>query len=175
MHQTVMKYYIILILFFTVSIAQAQNNVRLYAYTQDVTPGIAAKERDQDGKIIKKTTDKTYHYFMYLASSSKSKIYPVALWIKGEQVGVKSEAVNTIPVVLTTDNGTLQPNEVILVPKTKAKVFQLTGTSGGTSKEFPKAKTLSNTNELVLVYKLNGKFYYASQKKFAELSPSTLQ
>jgi hypothetical protein len=172
-----MKYSIsLLIIFMAITgFAQAQKGVKLFGYIQPVSKGIAAKERDENGNVIKNTNTKLHNYFVYLSSTSKSRIYPAEIWIKGERLGVKAETVSKTPVVLTKDDGTMNPSESTLVPKTKGKVLRLTGTTQAPFKEFAKAKTLAAENELVVVYKLAGKFYYATQKSLTELGSAVLQ
>lgn len=155
--------------------AQAQNGVKLYGYAQSVTQGMAGKQLDENGKVVKKTPAKLRNYFMYLSSASKNRMYPVEIWIKGERLGVKAEAVSTTPVTTVVDDGSMNAKTIVLVPQTTSKVWLLTGTKGPLLKEFPKAKTLAETNELVLVYRLNGKFGYATLKEFQQLSDGAMQ
>lgn len=172
-----MKYLIILLIVFLgiAGFAQAQNGVKLYGYIQSVTQGVAGKQLDENGKAVKKTPSKLYNYFMYLSSASKNRMYPVEIWIKGERLGVKAEAVSTTPVTTVVDDGSMNAKTIVLVPQTTSKVWLLTGTKGPLLKEFPKAKTLAETNELVLVYRLNGKFGYATLKEFQQLSDGAMQ
>lgn len=177
MHQMNMKYtiaFFIAILGLS-NLANAQKSIRLYGYEQAVTKGMAGRERDENGKIITKAPAQLYNYFMYITSTNKNRIYPAELWIKGQKLGVKAEAVNTTPVTMLQDDGTTNAAKIVLVPKTTAKVFHLTGTTTPSPKEFGKAKKLAEANELVVVYKLNGKFQYATLKKFAALSSAALQ
>ena len=149
------------------SLAHAQNGVKLYGYFQSVSPGIISKEQSNNEKL--------FNYFMYLSSSNKSRLYPVEAWIKGKRVGLTYELTKT-PVIKFKDEGVVQnPEKIILVPSTTSKVYQLTGTSIVDGKNFSKAKTLSSSNELVVVYKLNGKFYYATLKKLSELEAANMQ
>jgi hypothetical protein len=177
MHLMVMKHrMVLLILFFGITLfAEAQSTVKLYGYTQRSTPGIAGRERDENGQIKKPANNNLYSYFIYLTGPSKSRMYPAELWIRGERLGVKAETVLQTPVEITKDNVTTTSEKVTLVPKTTAKVLQLTGTRETPGKKFIKAKNLATTNELVVVYKLNGKFYYATLKKFTSLNSVALQ
>ena len=176
MHQVNMRYTIALLAFLAIAgFAQAQSSVKLYGYVQSVTPGMAGKQLDENGKAVKKSPAKLYNYFMYLSSASKNRMYPVEIWIKGERLGVRAEAVSTTPVTTVVDDGSMKAKTIVLVPETTAKVWLLTGTREPLLKEFPKAKTLANTNELVLIYKLNGKFGYATLKAFQQLSAAAMQ
>jgi hypothetical protein len=58
-----------------------------------------------------------------------------------------------------------------MVPKTSGQVIQVTPISKSDGKRFPKARLKAATNELVVVYKLNGKFYSATLKKLTRLEP----
>jgi hypothetical protein len=177
MHQVNMRYTIILLIAFLgiASFAQAQSGVKLYGYVQSVTQGVAGKQLDENGKVVKKTPAKLHNYFMYLTSTSKNRMYPVEIWIKGERLGVKAEAVSTTPVTTVVDDGSMNAKTIVLVPETTSKVWLLTGTREPLLKKFPKAKTLAEKNELVVVYRLNGKFGYATLKEFQQLSSGAMQ
>jgi len=176
MHLSTMKYKIFfLVLFFSAAFfAQAQKAVKLYGYTQRTTPGMAAKQKDDNGRV-KKTDNNLYSYFIYLSNASGSRIYPAEMWIRGERLGVKAEAVAHTPVEIVKDNVMANSKKITLVPKTTAKVLQLTGTPEIPGKNFAKAKNLATSNELVVVYKLNGQFYYATLKEFTDLNSAALQ
>lgn len=171
-----MKYSIVLLgLFLSIAVAaQTQKGVRLYGYVQAVTKGMAGKERDEKGNV-KKSPSKLYTYHLYLTSQSKNRIYPAEIWIKGERLGVKYETVSQTPVTISKDDALPNAEQIVLVPKTKALVLRLTGSRETPEKNFNKAKDLAAYNELVVVYKSGGVFYYAALNKFSELGRGVLQ
>lgn len=156
-------------------LVQAQSGVKLYGYQQAVTRGMAGRERDENGKVVRKEQSPMYNYQIYLTSNYKGRIYPIELWIKGERKGVKAETVTTTPVTMVQNDGTTEPKKIVLVPATRSKVWLLTGTTVPPQKQFTKAKTLAASNELVLVYKRNGSFQYATLKKLTVLGSAVLQ
>ena len=162
-------------LLFTLSLTahlQAQE-VKLYGYVQKVTPGVsAAVELDENGARKKLSGKVMENYLMYLAGPSRSRVYLVEGWIKGEKVGLKGTPVKS-PVKVTAFSETGEAVDV--VPKTAATVWQLTGTTAFAGKTFEKAKGLAQTNDLVVVYKLNGRFRYATLKSFTPLETVHLQ
>jgi hypothetical protein len=152
--------------------ATAQN-VKLYGYVQKVTPGISATvELDENGNRVKRSGASMENYFMYLAGPANSRVYLVEGWIKGERVGLKGTTVKT-PVQITASSETGKVVEV--VPKSTAMVWQLTGTTAPAGKTFEKAKRLAQTNEMVVVYRLNGQFRYATLKNLTPLETAHLQ
>ena len=171
-----MKYSISLALLLLVlsGFARAQNGIKLYGYVQAVSPGFAGRQRDENGKLVQKSSARV-NYNIFLSSPSKSRIDPIEIWIKGKRYGVKSEAVDTTPVTVTLHEGRPDKGKVVLVPQTTARVFRLTGTPGPLFKDFPRAKKRALTHELVVVYQLNGKFYSATLAKFTGLESALLQ
>lgn len=145
--------------------------VKLHGYVQKSTPGIkAARDFDENGNAKAKTEPSKGSYYVYITAPPNTRLYLVEGWLKGERIGLKAEPVDG-PAKITNDNG----EERVLVPKTNAQVWQLTGTKEVSGKNFPKAKTLAKTAELVVVYKLNGKFGYATLKQLSKLETNHLQ
>ncbi len=166
-----------LLLLFVVLVAAclsaSAQNVKLYGYVQKVTPGVSATvELDENGARRKVAGKAMESYFMYLAGPSASRVYLVEGWIRGERVGLKGNTVKT-PVTVTASPETGEPVE--LVPKSTATVWQLSGTTATSGKSFEKAKGLARTNELVVVYRLNGRFGYATLKSFTPLETAHMQ
>lgn len=167
----------ILLLLFIVLIAArlsaTAQNVKLYGYVQKVTPGASATvELDENGGRRKLTGKAMENYFMYLSGPSKSRVYLVEGWIKGERMGLKGNIVKT-PVTVTASPETGESVEV--VPKSTETVWQLTGTTATAGKTFEKARQLAQSNEMVVVYRLNGQFRYATLKSFIPLETAHMQ
>jgi len=64
---------------------------------------------------------------------------------------------------------------ITLVAKTSNKVQRIIAFPIIEGKQFPNAKKKSITNDLVVVYKLNGKFYSATLKKLTRLEPRNFE
>jgi hypothetical protein len=175
-----MKYFLILIvlsvLLSTRLFAQSRSDVKLYAYARPVTGGVMPKISTQENGSQTMIKPKTkYSYLFYLEGPKKLRIYPVELWIKGERYGIKTTAVNTTPVEITSGELPQYTKTITLVPKTKNRVIKLDPAVAVNGKNFPKAKAKAETNEIVLVYKYGGKFYYAVQDKIKLIEPIVLQ
>ena len=76
-------------------------------------------------------------------------------------------------MAIAYDNGDFEPEKIILVPATKDTSVQLLVNSLPL-KSTPIKKSLIENNELVVVYKLKGKFYSKTLKKLKELSTASL-
>lgn len=148
--------------------AQSKGSISLYGYKQAVLPGTIPKGvTDENGKEVEIEYKPRYNYFIYTASNAR--IYPVEIWINGQAYAVKTNEISQTPVEHFNPTGSPENGEkTILVPKTSKKVIQIT-LAPSISTQNAKAKTLSDTNELVLIYKQNGRSYYSSLKKIKEL------
>lgn len=158
----------------TLITAQTKGNAVLYGYKQAVLPGanprVISEETGEVENVMKKAN---YNYFFYM--SSTARLYPSEIWIDGEGHSVKVETVKKTPVEIINSNTPLSPKKTTLVPKTTRRVIQLTPTPQISGKKMLKVKNLSRTHELVVVYKMNGKFYYQTMKKLIVLEAAAMQ
>jgi len=156
----------VLISFF--SFAQVEGASKIYGYKQKVMPGTVRV--DENGREVPRKPQ--YNYFIYLASTCK--VTPIEIWINGEDYSVTVNSVSTTPVKYTNPtSGDNKPQ--ILVPKTTRRVLQLGPSLNNMQKPIQKGKTLSAKNELVVIYKGNGKLYYKTISKLSELDPVAMQ
>lgn len=182
MHLVNMKCFKFLLLTFSfvlIGAAAMAQNSKLYGYSQVVIPGAAAAKRitDDAGNVVERSTeDIKTSYLVYLATTAKTRVYPVEMWIKGEPYSAMPQSVSTTPVSITSGPvimGRTQKTE--LVPKTTQKVTQLVPSTYVAAKSNAQAAKLAQQNELVVVYKQGGKTYIKTLKNLTELSPKALQ
>lgn len=147
--------------------AQIEGASKIYGYKQKVRPGTIRV--DDNGREV--PSEPMYNYFIYLASSTK--VVPVEIWINGEVFEVNVNTVSSTPVKYV--NPMSGNNAEILVPKTTRKVLQLTASTNKAQKPNQKGKALSAKNELVIIYKGNGKYYYKTLATLKELEPLAMQ
>lgn len=157
--------------------ALAQSSTKLYGYRQTVSAGIdAGREIGPDGTMTKAQPKRMVNYFVYFTTTSKTRLYPVALFIEGVRYDVQSGTVKQTPVL---EQRQLLPGQKaeVLVPKTTAVVYQLTPSAATTAsaKAPTSAKTLARSNALVFVYRQGGKTYTRSLKTFTQLTPEAMQ
>ncbi len=179
MHPAYMKYFFAFVFVLAAGTLWAQTNSdQLYGFRQTVIPGAAAAKRitDDAGNVIENNTENNrYNYYIYLATSAKTRVYPVEIWLKGEPFSARPETVASTPVT-ATDNVILgRAQKTILVPKTTQKVIRLIPTPLMADKSSNKAKSLAQEAELVVVYKQGGKTYYKTLKTLTTLAPKALQ
>jgi hypothetical protein len=94
-------------------------------------------------------------------------------WLKGERVGLRSKVIAT-PVTLPSSLPADEPAE--LVPKKQGTVLQLTTEiATASTKASQRGKVLSAANDVVVVYRMNGKIGYATLKSLKELPASYRQ
>lgn len=166
----------IMILFSVLSLsafAQTKGSGKLYGYKQAAPPGMIRKTIDENGTEKAAPVKQNVNYYLYLVTSSRA--YPSELWIKGEPFGVRLQTIEETPVEQTNTNVRVSTAKKLLVPKTTQKVVQLIPAPMAGKALSSKAKALSSANELVVLYKQNGKFYYQALPKMTELEAMALQ
>ena len=150
--------------------AQTKGSAKLYGFVQSVA-GNRSLDLAEDG-----TTNETVrtgkNYLLYAVSPLR--IYPTEIWIEGIRYGVTVKTISKTPVIFTNEGNIESPGKT-LVPSTKEKVIQLVPNSQPTKSVGTAAKTAAKTNALVVVFKQNGTFRYASIKSLTELSGAALQ
>ena len=151
------------------------SDVRLYGFRQTVLSGThETNQTDEQGKEIK-AEEKIYNTtFIYFSYPPNEALYPVEIWMNGSQYSVKTKPVTT-PVEMAYDNGTDNPDRVILIPYTTDTVVQLMLSDKLPSKTNGIKKSLAETNDLVIVYKKNGKLYSQTLKKIKGLRTIAMQ
>ena len=144
----------------------AQPNVKLYGYSQEITPGMVPQrgipDESNGGRVIKTPAVTTYYYVYTRASVF---IQPDEIWIGGKWHIATSKLIKEMPVV------TESPVKKTLVPFTKLKVLQVEQGDTLTSIPFitPVLKKMMTTNELIVSYTWKGKKNYAALKKLSVL------
>lgn len=151
--------------------AQTKGTIKIYGYKQPVVGGVAQRTISENGKSNEAAVKPRFNYRIYTASSSN--ITPVELWINGKAFSVSQSLVES-PVIYTSTNNPANPVSVILVPKTNKKVLQL-GLEEPKRSASAKAKTWAKTNELVLIYKVNGRTFYQVMKRLEVMEIAFLQ
>lgn len=167
-------YFFFFILLSSALNSYSQTGVKVYGYEREVMPGIVQVESEQklagdktEGNRTEKNVEKSVNYIIYISSSSKSVITPVEMWIRGKRFNVMTQPVGKTPIILPNNTG----KSTTLVAKTSNKVQQVLAVPFTNGKEFSLAKKKAALNELVVVYKQNGKYYSALLKKIKVLDP----
>jgi len=146
--------------------AFSQTGVKIYGFYRDVLPGTVPKGTDENGKAIPKP-DINVEYLVYISGPAGKKIIPVEVWIKGERHSATGSIESHSPVQTTGDLG----KNITLVPKTSGTVQRIHPGKEADGKNFPNAKSKAAVNDLVIVYKMNGKFYSSALKKLKKIEP----
>jgi hypothetical protein len=164
-------------LIFSTTKAQTRKDVKIYGYIQPVSRGVAPETNTAEaGKLKSKGVKPGINYFIYITGPASTRIYPIEMWLRGEQYSALPETVNKTPVQLADPALPGGPNIITLVPKTTKKVMMLVpGIAVIQSKSLAIAKSKAKTNELVIVYKMSGKLYYAVLEKLAVLEAAIMQ
>jgi hypothetical protein len=162
----------VLLLFSLASTSQTAK-VKLYGYVQPVTGGVPPiSQPDEKENHWEQKKSPRANYFIYLSFPKNQTIYPVELWIKGQAYNINVEPA-LIPVEIIYDNGDFKPEKITLVPAIKDSCVQL-WISGTSEKSTTVKNSLTENNDLVVVYKLKGEFYTKVLKKIRQLQTATL-
>ena len=147
----------------------------LYGFQQHISPGIKkAGDIDENGHFTKQKSTPLSHYTIYLAAASKTRIYPIQLWINGEAFSVEMEVLAHPPAAPSNINAPGHQAKP-LFPETTGTIYRLNPIPLIADKSNRKAKDLALANAAVLYYKKEGKMQYGVLKKFTELEPVSLQ
>jgi hypothetical protein len=153
----------LLLCFFGIQ-AFGQNNVKLYGFVREAHPGTIPKGTQENGNEIRANTGAA-EYLVYISGPAGSRIYPVEIWIKGKRYDARIEKLSA-PVTID-QNG----EKKTLVASSEGSVMRLYPEEAGTRKVNLNVKSRVSANDVVVVYKMNGKFYTASLKKLEQLEP----
>jgi hypothetical protein len=164
----------ILFLFSRFCFAQL-GEIKLYGFKQLVATGTHSPyETDEQGKKLELKTDLYKNFFIFISYPPELKIDPLDVWMNGEAYSIKEETVKT-PVEITYDNGISSPETIALIPQTSDTVTRIILSDKLPSKTSAIKKSLGETNDLVIIYKLNGKLYSQTLKRIKALRNAILQ
>lgn len=154
--------------------AQTAGTARLYAYRQSILPGVQPGGAiTESGERIEAKPTSNAQYIIYITATGR--VYPVALWIKGERFAVNTEAIRKTPVIVFQDEERGNPQKKILVPKTTQKVWLLTPLPITDNLRFPQAEAAARKADVVVVYKMNGRFYYKTVNRIESVPAATAE
>lgn len=159
-----------IIMFSLYASGQAKGSARLYGYVQEVLPGANQNIIMEGGEEVTNAAKPKKNYRIYIESSSR--IYPVEMWIHGERYSAGMDIITQTPVVFGSDS---TGNRKELVPKTSGKVLSLTPSPFIEVKDAGDVSRIAQTNELVVLYRQNGKFYYNTLSRFEHLQAAAMQ
>lgn len=150
--------------------AQTEGPALLYGYVQSVSPGAPPQNWDEGNENASVKAGK--NYFIFLATDARA--YPSMMWVEGAAYTPRVTIVRSTPVERKNANLT-NADPSVLVPGTNKQVIQLIPAPAIDGKNSKKAVLLSKNHELVVLYKLNGKFYYNTLTKLTVLTGESRQ
>ena len=148
--------------------------VKLYAYQQDVRPGMRNITIDESGSTKEVPNKKMANYFIYVEVPAGKEMRPQHMWINGSLYDVKAEEAKS-PVIMTSPNYPSRKADT-LVRGTTNQLLQLTLVpTTSTFKASNTAKKKMKSNQFVLHTIEKGKncYYYLDRIKILE--PVALQ
>ena len=150
---------------------QEKGTAQLYGYYQAVSRGRAPEINAETGLRTSQGQGRNYRLY----AVSPALIYPAEIWVEGVRMGVTIKTITQTPVEYS-DDADLGAAKKVLVPQTTQQVRQLILTPAVEGKNYgKKAESLAKSNDLVLVYKQGGKFYYTTLKSLSALNSTAAQ
>ncbi len=168
-----MKYLLLIglgLIAFITSSAQVEGMAKLFGFKEEVIGGVNPSHIEENGEQVNRSST-GLNYYIYLQSASR--VYPSEIWINGQPFGASFHTVTT-PVERQEFNHP-DSGKTVLVPKTNEKLLQLVPIAAVESKLTQKGKSLAAKNELVVIYKQDGRFYYNVLDRLKPLVPVALQ
>ena len=150
--------------------AQSQIVVRkVYGYKQANIPG-ARPVSDIERAIPN-------NYYIFIETSKKETIKVNELWILGKRYALKTGLVPKTPVRKTIYTGSMDPDTVLLVPRSAHKVISvMPGVQAKTSSRIPEnVAAMLLKYDVVIGYEWNGKKYYTWLRSLQTLQPEAHQ
>ena len=152
------------------TLAQQEGSSKLYGFVQEVLPGANNTVIVEGGGQVNEPKKQGKNYMIYIESTSR--VYPVELWIQGERYSARMDVITSTPVVFGNEN---TGSRKVLVPKTTRKVLLLTPSAYTEIKNAGDVSAIAGNNELVVLYRQNGKFYYNKLEKLEQLQAAAMQ
>jgi hypothetical protein len=152
----------------------AQASIRLYAYSQVVTPGMAPKGViDENGNALNTKKEFLINYYIFAVYNSSAKISFGEIWIKGKFYNTQIKNVDSTPVISTNENIPGNQSKEILVPATKLKVISIMPGKTKNSSLTRSSSFIKMTRraELIVSYIYHGKKHFIEIKKIKLLQP----
>lgn len=145
----------------------AQPVVKVYAYSQVITPGIV-RQRDipvENGSAPASKASAATHYYIYAVVSPAVSLQPRQVWIQGQWYTIGGSTIEKTPVQIEV------PAPRVLVPATRQKVIQVEpGDSLPVIKKPSSALVkMMKQSELIFSYQWKGKLYYTPVTKITVL------
>ena len=169
-----MKKIIFLIFVLTSFSAISQPAIKIFAYSQAVSPGIVPKGvADENGKTITTKKEIAVNYYIFASYNKSVKINIEEIWIKGKFFNPVVKSVDSTPVL--NINETIPGNTVkeVLVPATTKKVISLK--PGQLIKnhtiQVSTFRNLAKHSELIVSYSYKGRKFIIGIKKIKVLEP----
>lgn len=162
-----MKSFLTLSLLLFSTLLRAQLPIRVYAYQQEITPGMV-RQRDIPGENGDGTQPAdplvNTHYYIYAVTRPRDSVQFTAIWIRGQWYAVAGRTLSTTPVKQEV------PVKKTLVPLQKGETWQLHKGDSLPPALFPShLYALKKKNELIIAYTYKGRNGYIPVKKISLL------
>ena len=150
--------------------AGCQPAVKIFAYSQETTPGNIPKNGNPAGA----KRGASLNYFFYAAYKPNTTINFSEVWIGKDYYKVQTERVASTPVIMTNKDIPSQPVKEELVPATSKQVVSIVPAGLPAYNNIDSAwfKKLQDKSALIVSYFYKGKKHYTGVKSIKPLLPA---
>jgi hypothetical protein len=152
--------------------AISQSSVKIFAYSQTVTPGIIPKGvTDENGNPVKTKKESAVNYYIFAVYPASAKLCFGEIWIKGKFYAVQTHKIDSTPVINVNENIPGNPIKEVLVPFTRSKVISIVPgkTMNSSISRTSWFRNMTKRNKLIVSYMYGGKKYFIGVKKIKPL------
>jgi hypothetical protein len=151
-----------------------QQSVKIYAYSQVVTPGTIPKGvTGENGNRVNTKKESAVNYYIFATHSASVKISFGEIWVNGKFYSVQTHKVDSTPVININKTIPANPEKEILVPFTRQQVVSIVPgkTMNNVISQGAWFRNMAKKNELIVSYMYRGKKYFIAVKKIKMLKP----
>ena len=164
------------LVFLTTALAAGcQPAVKIFAYSQETTPGNIPKNGTvENGNLTGIKKGALVNYFFYAAYKPTTIINFSEVWIGKEYYKVQTEVVASTPVVMINKDIPDQPVKEELVPATKQQVVSISpiGSPGNKTIDSAWFRKMQSKSALIISYLYGGEKKFIGVKNIKPLLPA---
>ena len=147
---------------------------KIYGYVQQLNGGAMQDRNSTAQKKGRKdvTSADNGRYFLFAEVVKKKTVYFQQVWIKGNLFSFRPDTIRRIPFILESSNGGELINRDTLIKSSAQQIIQLKDPVKKNTVVVPsKIKKLVAANDVVIIFRYNGKISTISLKKLTAISP----
>ncbi|HKP31814.1 MAG TPA: hypothetical protein VJT83_03780 [Chitinophagaceae bacterium] len=155
-------------------LGQANKKVKIYAYEQQVLPGVRKITLDESGKEKEVPPKNILHYFIFMEAPASKKVEAKHLWIRGKLYSINIEK-PALPVVVNNLTYPTKKADTLVRQRLDPVVQLVPATATDNFAATYSVKKKMKKNAIVLHTVENGKDCYYYLEGIKRLDPVAMQ